>query len=54
LVGAGALAGGTVLVHLGYCRSRASFGARPQNIQGARRAKVTSCLLCAAWNSIAP
>jgi hypothetical protein len=44
LVGAGALAGGTILVHQGYCRSRASFGARPRKIQGKRRAKVTSCL----------
>ena len=44
LVGAGALAGGTVLVHQSYCRRRASFGAGAPKIQGARRAKVTSCL----------
>ena len=44
LVGVGALADGTVLVHNGCCRSRASFSVRSRKIQGARRAKVTSCL----------
>jgi len=47
LVGVGALADGTVLVHLVHYRSRASFGARSRKIQGARRVKGTSCLLCA-------
>lgn len=44
LVGAGTLAGGTILVHQGYCRCRARVFVRSRKIQPPRRTKVTSCL----------